>query len=197
MTAKNEYAKFKRIFDHGSLITKANQDIGFNIKLFAVKGMFSELKQYPDKEKESDVKKMLVELNKEKGISGAKEFSSSEEFQEFIENMFANVDDQDRYGEVNLRTAQSFRICADLIEVLKNWGDLPFEWGKKSNNFIIFHIFFNILIVKYCKFKSVDITKCIKNGTTPVRGNPNEKNEDNELEKELHDMNQEIQNNKK
>ena len=49
--------------------------------------------------------------------------------------------------------------------------------------------------MKYCKFKSVDIAKCIKSGTTPVRGNPNEKNEDDELEKELKEMNQEIQSN--
>lgn len=133
MTAKNEYAKFKRIYDHGNLIAKANQNIGFNIKLFAVKGMFGELKQHPDKEKESDVKKMLVNLNEEKGISGLQEFSNSDEFKEFMDNMFANVDDQDRYGEVTLRTAQSFRICADLIEVMKNWGEIPVEWAKKSN----------------------------------------------------------------
>jgi hypothetical protein len=47
--------------------------------------------------------------------------------------------------------------------------------------------------VKYCKFKSIDISKCIKNCTTPVRGNPNEKNEDIELNKELDDLNIEVQ----
>ncbi len=46
--------------------------------------------------------------------------------------------------------------------------------------------------MKYCKFKSVDITKCIKNCITPVRGNPNEKNEDNQLDKELNDLNIEV-----
>jgi hypothetical protein len=40
--------------------------------------------------------------------------------------------------------------------------------------------------VKYCKFKSVDISKCLNNGTTPLRGNPNEqKEEEDELEKEF------------
>lgn len=49
--------------------------------------------------------------------------------------------------------------------------------------------------MKYCKFKSVDISKCINNGTTPKRGNPNEKNEEDELEKELNMMNKmDIQN---
>ena len=59
------------------------------------------------------------------------------EYAEFLENFFANIDDEDRYGEVNLKTAQSFRICADLIEVFKNWDEIDFEWIKKCNfNFI-------------------------------------------------------------
>ena len=138
MSTKNEYSKFKRIFDHGALISKANKNIGYNIKLFSVKGMYGDLKQNNDKQKESEVKKLLVGLNEEKGISNLHEFPSSEEYEEFLENMFANVDDEDRYGEVNLRTAQSFRICADLIEVIKNWGELSVEWAKKSK--YIFYI---------------------------------------------------------
>ena len=47
--------------------------------------------------------------------------------------------------------------------------------------------------MKYCKFKSVDISKCINSGTTPKRGNPNETNEENELENELKMMNNEMQ----
>jgi hypothetical protein len=194
MSTKNEYPKFKRIFDHGILITKANQNIGFSIKLFAVKSMYGELKEHPDAEREADVKKNLIALNGEKSSNGIQE-STLEEYKEFLENMFANVDDQDRFGEVNLRTAQSFRICADLIEVFKTWGNIPMEWGQKSIIFF-FYNFFIFLLVKYCKFKSVDISKCIKNGTTPGRGNPNEKNEDAELENELNQMNQENQNSK-
>lgn len=45
--------------------------------------------------------------------------------------------------------------------------------------------------MKYCKYKSVDISKCINSGTTSKRGNPIEKNEDDELEKELKIMNNE------
>lgn len=128
--SKNEYAKFKRIYDHGTLITKADPNIGFNIKLFSVKGMFSQLKQNP--EKESDIKSILKKLNEEKGEMNLTEYPSNEEFNEFMDNMFANVDDQDRFGEVTLRTASSFRICADLIEVFKNWGEIPSEWVQKS-----------------------------------------------------------------
>ena len=135
---KNEYAKLKRIFDHGSLIFRANKSVGFNIKLFSVKGMFNELKQHPDKTKETEVKKMLLGLNEEKTKFQVEELQSPEEYVEFLENMFANVDDEDRFGEVNFRTAQSFRICGDLIEVLKNWGEIPVEWAKKSIKFFLY-----------------------------------------------------------
>ena len=138
MSSKNEFSKFKRIFDHGALISKANKNIGFNIKLFSIRGMIGDVKKYPDEQKESEVKKLLKGLNEEKAISDLHEFPSSENYEEFLENMFSNVDDEDRYGEVNLRTAQSFRICADLIEVIKNWGELSVEWAKKSK--YIFYI---------------------------------------------------------
>jgi hypothetical protein len=45
--------------------------------------------------------------------------------------------------------------------------------GKRVNKIII-------KLVKYCKFKSLDITKCINSGNTPMRGNPNEKQEEKE-----------------
>lgn len=133
MTTRNDYAKFKRIYDHGTLIGKANKNTGFNIKLYAIKNLHSELKRNHDKSKESEVKKYLQTLNEEKNSFQCEEFPNNEEYIAFLENMFANVDDEDRYGEVTLKTAQSFRIVADMIEVLKNWGDIPEEWAKKSN----------------------------------------------------------------
>lgn len=46
--------------------------------------------------------------------------------------------------------------------------------------------------MKYCKFKSIDITKCLNSGVTPKRGNPNETNQEDNLEKELKDLNQHL-----
>lgn len=132
MSTKNEYAKFKRIYDHGTLLGKANPNIAFNIKLYSAKGMYGELKKSPDKSKENDVKKFLAALNEEKTKYNCEELKSSEEYIVFIENLFANVDDEDRFGEVTFRTAQTFRLVSDLIEVLKNWGEIPTEWAKKS-----------------------------------------------------------------
>jgi len=142
MTTRNDYAKFKRIYDHGTMIGKANKHIGFNIKLYAVKNLHAELKKNPDKSKESEVKKCLQNLNEEKISFQCEESPSNEDYKTFMDNMFANVDDEDRYGEVNLKTAQSFRIVADLIEVLKNWGDVSEEWAKKSKFFYLFLIKF-------------------------------------------------------
>jgi len=163
MSGKSDFAKFKRIFDHGVLLSKANRMIGFNIKLYAVKNLHSEIKKNQDNEKANELKHLLKTLNEEKATYNCEEFNSNEEFLNFLENMFANVDDEDRYGEVNLKTAQTFRIVSDLIEVLKNWGDIPEEWVKKSKyililSLLIFNIFFlhilKILINQDCIFLS-------------------------------------------
>mgnify|MGYP000666010349 CR=1 FL=1 len=77
MISKHDYNKFKRIYDHGLLISKANKNIGFNIKLFSIKGMFDEIKKNPDKAKESEVRKMLMSLNNEKIALDLHEFSKT------------------------------------------------------------------------------------------------------------------------
>ena len=46
---------------------------------------------------------------------------------------------------------------------------------------------------KYCKFKAVDIFKCLKSGTTPKRGGPKE--EEDEISKEISQMTAENFNN--
>jgi hypothetical protein len=132
MNVKNDYAKFKRIYDHGTLLGKASRNIGFNIKLFAVKNLHSEMKKSSDKTKENEIKKFLQLLNDEKTTYQCEELPDSEDYINFLENMFANVDDEDRYGEVTLKTAQTFRMIGDIIEVLKNWGEIPQDWSKKS-----------------------------------------------------------------
>lgn len=43
--------------------------------------------------------------------------------------------------------------------------------------------------MKYCKFKSVDISKCVNSNIVPKRGNPMVNDEDEELENELKNMN--------
>ncbi len=57
--------------------------------------------------------------------------------------------------------------------------------------YLIYYRYLCLILVKYCKYKSVDISKCINSGTIPKRGNPNEKNEEDELEKELKMINNE------
>jgi hypothetical protein len=139
MKSKYDYEKYKIIYDHGILISKANMNIGFNIKLFSIKRMFEEIKINPEKFKEIEVKNMLISLNEEKRYSNVQEFKQNNEYISFLENVFANIDDEDRYGEVSLKTAESFRICADLIEVLNNWGDIPSDWKIKSKIFVIIY----------------------------------------------------------
>ena len=57
---------------------------------------------------------------------------SKEEFMEFLNNLFNNVDEVDREGEITMKTAGSFRLVGELIDILSLWENLDEEWNKKS-----------------------------------------------------------------
>jgi len=64
-----------------------------------------------------------------------------------------------------------------------------------------FEISFFINIEKYCKFKAIDIMKSLKNGEVPKRGGPNDKivpkpkPEDSEIQKELNQIQGQLEQN--
>ena len=58
---------------------------------------------------------------------------TKEEFVDFLSNLFKNVDDVDREGEITMKTAGSFRLIGDLIEILSAFGTIDEDWNKKSN----------------------------------------------------------------
>jgi hypothetical protein len=63
--------------------------------------------------------------------------TTKEEFLEFMENLFANVDDEDRHDEVTLKTSMSFKMIGELVDVLIKFGEIPNEWQQRSNSIII------------------------------------------------------------
>ena len=67
--------------------------------------------------------------------SGNNYFCTAEEYNEFITNLFANVDDNDRdeTREVTKQTAGTFLLVGELIDVLEAYGELTEEWMKTSN----------------------------------------------------------------
>lgn len=87
----------------------------------------------------------------------------------FVLSIFARTDKDERTCEkVTKNNAIAFRRAAHFMDVLTIWGPLDEDWSKRR---------------KYCMFKAGDILKCIKAGTEPVRGNPNDPNDADPLQK--------------
>lgn len=85
----------------------------------------------------------------------------------FVLSVFARTDKEERTIEtITKMQAVNFRRAAHFIDVLSIWGPLNEDWVKRR---------------KYCMFKAGDILKCIKAGTQPVRGNPNEPEEQQQV----------------
>ena len=171
---KSIFARFKPFWDHGKNFFLADKKIGFCIQTFAVNSIFSQFKLNSNVLNESERKElelMIKELAAEKKSLGPEASCSQEEFENFLSTMFSNVDNEDRHGEVTMKTSASFKLLGELIDVITQWGDVPEDWNKKR---------------KYCKFKAVDIFKALKQGLVPKRGGPKE--EEDEVSKELNTM---------
>lgn len=174
--------KFKGYWEQGKNIAQADPRIGFNIKTYAVNQVFAAFQKNSALLKENEKKEFeqwIKELAVEKKALGSDHVVAPEEFEKFLENMFFNVDDEDRNGEVTMKTSASFKLLGELIDVMSQWGSLSEGWNKKSKNILL-------NLEKYCKFKALDIFKCLKAGQAPKRGGPKE--EEDDVSKELNIM---------
>jgi len=132
---KSIFAKFKPYWDQGKNLLGLQLKIGFCIQNFAVNSIFTFFKQNSSVLNEIEKKEfesMIRELAAEKKNLDSQ--CTVEEFINFLQNMFANVDDEDRHGEVTMKTSASFKLIGELIDVLSQWGEIPEEFQKKSNN---------------------------------------------------------------
>ena len=84
---------------------------------------------------------------------------TEEEYQEFLNTFFTNLDYEDRHDTVTIKTSSKFRLMAGFIDVLTTFGPLRDDMKKCK---------------KYCAFKAVDIFKALKRGEVPKRGGPKE-----------------------
>jgi hypothetical protein len=182
---KSILGKFKPIWDHGKLLINDNPKIGYLIKNFVITQIHFAFKNDPnvlgEKDKD-DFAKMIQELkNEKKNISPEDQNCAKEEFYEFLDNLFTKVDDEDRNGDVTMKTSAMFKMLGDLVEVVSQFEPIP-EVIKKKRKII----FKNEFLEKYCKFKALDIFKALKNGEVPKRGGPKE--EEDDLTKEVNAM---------
>ena len=62
---------------------------------------------------------------------------SRNEFNDLVENIFCNVDEEDRFKNITQKTLGGFKLVMDLIEFSLNFGEIQDKWKAISNLFII------------------------------------------------------------
>lgn len=131
MKAKRVYDEFKPYFTFGKKFAKSQPNICFTICKYAcdnlTKRYHADKTIFNDEERKMLMKE-VTELNNLNATS-----VDELEYTEFLENIYANVDEEDREGTVTEATAFKFKMLSVLIDVFKIWNpDVAGEWAVKS-----------------------------------------------------------------
>jgi len=132
---KSIFQKNKVFWEHGKMISQYDSRIAFFVKTYAVNQTFVSFKQNNSALKENEKKEleqMVRELADEKKTLGQDNKATVEEYSQFLENCFNSLDDEDRHGEVTVKTSASFKMLGELIDILTVFGEIPEAWNKKS-----------------------------------------------------------------
>jgi hypothetical protein len=183
--------KNKSVFERNSVFYKigkffedVNPLVSYNIKNYGVQNIykaFHEDKTSVTEKEKKEFAMFISDLKSSREKLENKTELTKEDYANFLIELFNNLDKTDREGEVTLKTAGSFRILYDLIDILSIFGSIDPDWVKKSNFFLYF-------LEKYCKFKYIDLTKALNSGQQPKRGNPNEAKLEEEINKEFNQL---------
>jgi hypothetical protein len=137
MKSKSIISKHKPLYDYGTTFSTISPNVAYTIQNYVVTNLYEEFKKNKDLFSEADKKDfeaMVRDLATFKKGTNASEVSENE-YNEFLENLFANVDDEDRYGEVTLKTSATFKMIGELIDVLGKFGNVSNEWAQRSKIF--------------------------------------------------------------
>lgn len=159
MKTKRFFTQYKDLFLYSKNFLQVDPRMSYVISLYAANTVHKEYKTNPNALNEDEKALLQKEILNIKTIQITGDKPTIEEYNDFIENMFYNVDQEDREGEVTQTTARSFKMISDLIEVFNFFGSISSEWSEKR---------------KYCKFKAIDIMGALKKGEVPKRGGPND-----------------------
>lgn len=175
--------KFYPIWEGGKSVERANPKVGLCIRLYCINQMNAAFQKnqsmFSDEDRERMIK-MITEFKETKAhISEEDQNCTEDDYKEFLDKFFRNLDYEDRHETVTLKTSNKFRLMSGFIDVLTTFGPLDDEMKKCK---------------KYCAFKAIDIFKALKRGEVPKRGgpkeeeNPKEKIVEDELGKEIENM---------
>ena len=174
MKNKSIIDKFIPLWEGGKSVERGNAKVGFCIRNYVVNQLNAAFQKdktiFSEQDKDKFIK-MVTELKETKGHLQPEDLQCTEEdYQEFLNTFFTNLDYEDRHDTVTIKTSSKFRLMAGFIDVLTTFGPLSDDMKKCK---------------KYCAFKAVDIFKALKRGEVPKRGGPKE--EENPKEKETED----------
>lgn len=133
MKQKSLFDKNKDYFTYANSFKESSPRIAYLIKLYAVNMIHNQYKQNSSLLNETEKGLLQNEVKDLKSINIEGEKPSIEEYSEFIENIFANVNDEDRTGTVTMKTAKSFKAVAELIGVFAHFGEIQTEWKEKGS----------------------------------------------------------------
>jgi hypothetical protein len=137
---KSIFSRLRLYWDNAKTLFQDNKKISYAIQNYAVTSIFNAFKQNKEalnENEKNEFQNMIKELAAEKKEIGAEANCTKEEFEEFLEHAFANVDDEDRHGEVTMKTSASFKLLGELIDVLGFWGPIDENWSKRSKKFVV------------------------------------------------------------
>ena len=182
MKNKSIIDKFIPLWEGGKSVERGNAKVGFCIRNYVINQLNAAFQKdktsFSEQDRDKFIK-MVTELKEVKGQLNPEELQCTEEdYQEFLNTFFTNLDYEDRHETVTIKTSSKFRLMAGFIDVLTTFGPLSEDMKKCK---------------KYCAFKAIDIFKALKRGEIPKRGgpkeeNPKEKETEDELSKEIDKM---------
>ena len=136
---KTIFLSYHDYFKYGKDLEQADPKMSYTIRFYAIDQLKKQYQSNKNIFNEQEKQSFMSEI-KSLNTMG-KETPNANEYKDFLENMFANVDQEDREGEVSVSTAAKFKMMSVLINVLKTWEEkLEDDWSEKRR--ILFRCYF-------------------------------------------------------
>ena len=137
------FDKYKAYFKYSEGLEKSNPKVSYQIKYFVCKTLYNNKKLLKESEIELMNKKVeefrIFVVNSKKSMYLLKNSLDSislemsvDDYSDFVENLFFNVDDEDRFKLITKKTLGNFKFILDLIEVMRNFGEIQEKWIEIS-----------------------------------------------------------------
>ena len=133
----------KPFIEQASNIHPRDPLVAYYVRLYAVQQAMEMRSQLP-KPDMGYVIGLMDQLEKEKAALGEIGEDAAVQVENFAQELFQRADDADRAGQNDIRTGKAFLVASQLIEVCKQFEELPADLAEKS---------------KYAKWRFVEISK--------------------------------------